>query len=730
MQSLWSDRSAPGRRSVRRAGIRVPDGPLLRSMAVGRARVVVGAGRAAAWVAVRLCHGGSRAAAWCPGRRVGPAASGAAAVSTLGPPHRGSETRSSRWASSDDEFPRRGPLLRPVRPDGATRARRCRSPSSRSWRPSARSSPAPRGCRPTSSWPARRRSPTRSASTSWPTTRRSSCPTPRRARCSRPTRPSGTWRSGPTPAGRSPTTGAGPSAASAPWTTSRTSGPRPSWTASRTWPPRARPRSRSAGCARRRRPNQSAAELLTSRSQALLALSVGLANASSLPEVASAIERVALQELGCLRAGVWVDAALVGPSPAPREPRGPRTTCPSRSCSCRTTTGPGRPPRPTPRCRSVATTRSRTAPSRGRRCSSARWPSRTRATRPCRATPTPAQARAFLPLWVGGQVLGCLVLTWDEARTFSRADRVTVRALAAYSAQAVSRAVLVEERLQASRILQNAMLTHLPQPDDLELAARYHPASTLEAIGGDWYDAVLLPSGCTAIAVGDVVGHDIIAAADMSQLRSVLRGLAWATDDSPARTVARLDRALPGLGIKALASLVFARVEQTEAQRALGVRTLRWTNAGHPPPLLVGADGTGDLAHRRAVRAPPRGQPAALPARPLGHHLARLDAAALHRRPRRTTRRAPRHRSRPAPRRRRAAPRRVAGRAPRHDPRGPPRRAPQRRRRRPRHPLPPPGRDERAGPDRWNRTRRARRPTGPDRVVGTGGHGGGGRRER
>jgi GAF domain-containing protein len=349
--------------------------------------------------------------------------------------------------------------------------------------------------------------------------------------------------------------------------------------------------------------NQVAAERLTARSEALLALSLGLADVSSLSEVASTIERVALRELGCKRAGLWVDSALLEPTLTGEHYSGPHgrqphflTFVPNAEVSWRAAEVHAEvavdPSHPVTACVAERAPCFFTSFSE----QDARFPE-------VPATPSAGQARAFLPLSVRRQLLGALVLTWERERDFSSEERATVTALAAYTAQAVSRCILVEERLQASRTLQGAMLTELPQPDDLELAARYRPASLVEQVGGDWYDAVLLPSGCTAVAIGDVVGHDMVAAADMSQVRSVLRGLAWATDDSPAATVATLDRALPGLGISAIASLVFARVEQTPAQRAAGSRTLRWTNAGHPPPLLI--DATGDASWLVAERSEP-----------------------------------------------------------------------------------------------------------------------------
>jgi serine phosphatase RsbU (regulator of sigma subunit) len=208
------------------------------------------------------------------------------------------------------------------------------------------------------------------------------------------------------------------------------------------------------------------------------------------------------------------------------------------------------------------------------------------------AQPGDGQARAFMPLIIQGQPLGCLALLWPQPRAFTDADRITIAALASYTAQAIQRAVLVEEQRNVATTLQEAMLSPLPRLDDLDLAARYLTAAAHDQVGGDWYDAVQMPSGATNIVIGDVVGHDITAAAKMGQLRNMLRAMAWAIDDPPAANVARLDRAARDLHLDTMATLVFARIEQTPADRRVGRRTLRWTNAGHPPPLLVAADGT------------------------------------------------------------------------------------------------------------------------------------------
>jgi serine phosphatase RsbU (regulator of sigma subunit) len=197
-------------------------------------------------------------------------------------------------------------------------------------------------------------------------------------------------------------------------------------------------------------------------------------------------------------------------------------------------------------------------------------------------TSATAVARAIVPMGVEGQVFGVLGLFWPGERSFSDDDRTTIAALASYTASAVQRALLLQERVETAQILQSALLTTLPDVAGLDLAARYRPAAAREQVGGDWYDALAMPDGSTAFVIGDVVGHDMKAAADMGQLRTALRAHLHAGDGSPSGTVEQLDRSLEPLGIDALATLVVARVE--------GDR-VRWTNAGHPPPLLVEPSG-------------------------------------------------------------------------------------------------------------------------------------------
>ncbi|WP_375479043.1 GAF domain-containing SpoIIE family protein phosphatase [uncultured Jatrophihabitans sp.] len=151
-----------------------------------------------------------------------------------------------------------------------------------------------------------------------------------------------------------------------------------------------------------------------------------------------------------------------------------------------------------------------------------------------------------------------------------------------------------------ARALQDAMLTRLPEPDHLHIAARYRAAESHDQVGGDWYDALLPPDGATTLMIGDVAGHDIAAATVMGQLRNLLRGMAWEHDDDPpSALITRLDRAMRDLGISTMTTLIVARIEQDDAAKSAGLRRLRWSCAGHPTPVRIDADGVPTLLTSR-----------------------------------------------------------------------------------------------------------------------------------
>jgi serine phosphatase RsbU (regulator of sigma subunit) len=162
--------------------------------------------------------------------------------------------------------------------------------------------------------------------------------------------------------------------------------------------------------------------------------------------------------------------------------------------------------------------------------------------------------------------------------------------LAAIADTAASKAILYGALRDADamgELLQRSMLTDLPAVSHVQLAARYLPAQESEQIGGDWYDAFVLPDGLTALVIGDVAGHDLPAAAKMGQLRNLLRGIACFANPAPHDVVAGLDAVVYSLGVAELATVVYGRLEPS----GVGAWHLRWANAGHPPPLLCTPDG-------------------------------------------------------------------------------------------------------------------------------------------
>jgi serine phosphatase RsbU (regulator of sigma subunit) len=218
---------------------------------------------------------------------------------------------------------------------------------------------------------------------------------------------------------------------------------------------------------------------------------------------------------------------------------------------------------------------------------------------------TGVQAWAAVPLESGDRRIGSLSVGWTSPPPLDPADVELLLALAAQCAQTLERIRAREaeqERHDAVRgiaeVLQRSLLTEPPEPDHLQVAVRYLPAASEAQVGGDWYDAFLLGDGRTALVIGDVTGHDRYAAAAMAQVRNVLRGVAHCRPETPAAVLSALDRAMCDLQVDTLATAVLATVEQRPEDADRGIRLLRWSNAGHPPPMLLSPDGAVTvLAH-------------------------------------------------------------------------------------------------------------------------------------
>ncbi|MGA5251547.1 SpoIIE family protein phosphatase [Streptomyces pseudogriseolus] len=194
---------------------------------------------------------------------------------------------------------------------------------------------------------------------------------------------------------------------------------------------------------------------------------------------------------------------------------------------------------------------------------------------------------AVAPIRGVREVLGALTLgRAEQSEAFTAHDLPLLEDICRRAGLALDNARLYERQRTVAETMQRHLLPQLPHVPGLEMSARYLAAPDASQVGGDWYDAFVLSDGATALAVGDVVGHDLDAAAGMAQMRNVLRAYAWAQEEPPSAIVARLDRAAARITDVTMATLLFARMSRAEDGRW----TLSWTNAGHPPPLLVTRD--------------------------------------------------------------------------------------------------------------------------------------------
>lgn len=169
-----------------------------------------------------------------------------------------------------------------------------------------------------------------------------------------------------------------------------------------------------------------------------------------------------------------------------------------------------------------------------------------------------------------------------EQRPFPAEDQTLLTVLAGRLGQGLQRTHEHDQQRETALALQHAILGPAELPGGF--AVRYQPASHPLQVGGDWYDVVDLDDGRTALIVGDCVGHGLGAATVMGQLRSACRALLL-EHPSPRATLAALDRfaaRLPG----APCTTAFCAVLDPETGE------LTYSSAGHPPPILVRADGT------------------------------------------------------------------------------------------------------------------------------------------
>lgn len=192
-----------------------------------------------------------------------------------------------------------------------------------------------------------------------------------------------------------------------------------------------------------------------------------------------------------------------------------------------------------------------------------------------------------------------------------RQARAAVVAATAVAEQSQLFDLALETQRQLGIAVQEVMLpaeVPLSVREAVQIAVRYQPASDALRVGGDWYDVADLGQGRLAVAVGDVVGHGLRAAAVMGQLRSALSALTVA-DVGPAAAMTALDR-VARHSPDATASTAVKVVVDPALDLAI------YSSAGHLPPLILRVDGT--IHTMNQALGPPLAVTQKVVSRPLG----------------------------------------------------------------------------------------------------------------
>jgi GAF domain-containing protein/anti-sigma regulatory factor (Ser/Thr protein kinase) len=191
-----------------------------------------------------------------------------------------------------------------------------------------------------------------------------------------------------------------------------------------------------------------------------------------------------------------------------------------------------------------------------------------------------------VPLLVQGRVIGVLHVGSLTPREFTADDIDLLQLAGDRAALAIEQARLYEQRRVAEALQRRLLSSDITGDSGLDAAARYLPAAG-GSLGGDWYDVFPLAGGRIGVAVGDVVGHGLEAAAVMAQLRTAVRAYA-ADGHAPRVVVERVNNLMLNLGPLAMTTLLLLVIDPA-------TESLELVNAGHPPALVIDPDGAASF---------------------------------------------------------------------------------------------------------------------------------------
>jgi serine phosphatase RsbU (regulator of sigma subunit) len=191
----------------------------------------------------------------------------------------------------------------------------------------------------------------------------------------------------------------------------------------------------------------------------------------------------------------------------------------------------------------------------------------------------------IVPLAARGNQIGTVTMIRAGASPgFDDEDVAVARALAERAAISLDNARRYTREHGIAVELQRALLAAPGTPNpQVDVATRYLPAGANDLVGGDWFDTLALPGGLTLLAMGDVMGHGVGAAVEMSHYRSMLR-VGAGEGDAPDRVLRRIDRLLAAGGAERPATCMLGIADP--------LRGAAWfASAGHLPPAVISPDG-------------------------------------------------------------------------------------------------------------------------------------------
>ena len=198
--------------------------------------------------------------------------------------------------------------------------------------------------------------------------------------------------------------------------------------------------------------------------------------------------------------------------------------------------------------------------------------------------------RSFMsvPLLARGRTLGALTLVSSEPeRLYGEEDLSLAEGLAYRCALAVDNARLYRERSHIAHTLQRSLLPRLHEAPGVEVGVEYLPIGEENEVGGDFYDLIETEEGRRLAVIGDVCGKGAAAAAVTALTRYTIRAVAMRQDEPSAVLTALNEAMIRQLGDNQFCTVACARLSSVPGGLELSV-----ARGGHPPPLVVRADGT------------------------------------------------------------------------------------------------------------------------------------------